>query len=724
MRRALCRFIRLWPIITVFSVLPARYALAQGLSYNGEISFSAADSETQLRTTGQRVKSDSYTIEQRHNLNLTKIIYPYLTFNTGMYFDSINSTTKSEGAKSELEDRTLRPFVGLNLTNPLYQGGLTYRRIETNQVSPQAPNRESFQDELDATLGWTPRELPQVSLHYNYRHFNDHPETFDTIDKLLQVLSSYTPWRELRLDYNYTRADREDRVGNFNTLEQTHFARINYAQGFWDGRLAVNGGYNIWYDTLEFPGGGGGSAEVSVQRTQGLFSLDNTPQDGPALAVNDALIDGNLTASAGINLGLNGDQTTLANIGLDFGVAVDVDQIRLWVDRTLPTGISDSFSWSVYTSPDNTNLSTWTLVATVFPADFGAFENRFEINFAKVNTRFIKVVTAALSPLVPGSNNFPDIFVTEMQAFVTVSQGAFQNKTTTTDQNANLGLRARITEDTTVGYNVNYISREQDPLNTKSTQLENTLFLNHIINRIFSAGARFARTDASEDHEDTVTYNYNAFVKGAYLPTFDQTLTFSGTNLSEEDDSSDLFTLLLHNNAILYRGWSAFLDSGLNYNRPTGSDESERSVLLRVGTNFEPNRKFTLNLNYQLRQLYRPEKNAQADLNVDAFFVPTRTLSFNANFSLVERENTKTTTYQNYAVNWSPSPDGDLQFFFVYNETLNSESNDRRTTIGPGFNWTVSNHFYLEMFYNYTRERSNTLKVESNNVFAKLRMNF
>ena len=62
-----------------------------------------------------------------------------------------------------------------------------------------------------------------------------------------------------------------------------------------------------------------------MQRSQGLFSFDNSPEDGPALAVNNALIDGNLIASAGIDIGLGGDESVLTNIGVDLGLAVDVD---------------------------------------------------------------------------------------------------------------------------------------------------------------------------------------------------------------------------------------------------------------------------------------------------------------------------------------------------------------------------------------------------------------
>jgi hypothetical protein len=53
----------------------------------------------------------------------------------------------------------------------------------------------------------------------------------------------------------------------------------------------------------------------------------------------------------------------------------------------------------VWISSNNLN---WTLHQTILSAPFGAFDNRFELTFANVSTRYIKAVTDPLSPVVPG----------------------------------------------------------------------------------------------------------------------------------------------------------------------------------------------------------------------------------------------------------------------------------------------------------------------------------
>jgi len=719
MRRGDYLFIWLLPVVIFLSIFSAINVCAEGVNFRTELTYTNSDIENTNKSTGQKIKSNFYSFDQVYNFDVSKTIYPYLTFAAGTFFELLNSTSKTAGTKTDTEERLLVPFVQLNLNNPLYQAGIQYRRTQRNSQPPAGPNTENVREEINTSFGWLPSELPSLNLRYSHVHSYNDPKTQDEIQKLLYLASEYTAWEDLRFDYSYNRNETEDRLTDFTTLDQTHFGRVEYSNDFLDRLLSLNTSYRIEYNSLEFTTGG--SSDVALQRSQGLFSLDNTPQDGPALPPNGALIDGDVFASANIDIGLGGDETTLTNIGLDFGFTTSVDQIRLWVDRRLTTGIANSFSWAIYTSPDNRDNSTWTLATTVSPAVFGDFDNRFEIRFPAVTTRFIKVVTTPLSPAIPGSANFPNIFVTEMQAFVTVSRQA-QDKRTSTEQYYDLSLRARLSEKTVIGYSLNYTLQERDPSDDERSQLSNDLFMSHIFNEIFSTSARVSRTDTSENNDDTVTHTYSALLRGNYLPTFQQILSFSGTNEKEEDDSSDDFSVVLRNNANLYRGWSAFVDSGFNWNRPLASDTVEKSVLVRAGTNVEPHRKLTINLNYQLRKNVEPEKNTDADFNLEAFFTPFTTLSINARLNVTQREETR--TLQNYVVNWSPFPDGTLQFFFTYNETLQSEENARQRTIAPGLSWTIGSHIFLDITYNIITDESDTQKTEANTFVSNVRITF
>ena len=722
MYRAAFLFIKLLPVILFCNTFLAWDARADRISFNGDIIYQNVDSKTTNKLTGQKIDSTTERIDQRYNLDLSKTIYPYLSFRAGGIFESNRLTTESEGTKTKTKETLLQPLVEIRLDNPIYLGSLKYRRSEIHRDTTDLPDTEDINDQYTALLGWRPLDLPDIVMRYTYNHFYDDPETTDFTDKLLTLESKYT-WRQLGFNYSYTRTETENRLTNFDTKDQTHFGRVEYTHNFWDGRLAFNTAYRINYGIFEFSGAS--SAEAPLLRFQGLFSLDNTPEDGPELGVNDALVDGDLEASSGINLGTNGDELTLTNIGVDLGSPVPVNSIRLWVDQRLSSTVADSFSWSVYSSPDNADTSTWTLVATVSPAPFGVFQNRFDISFPGVVTRFIKVVTRPLADSVPDASSFPDIFVTEMETFGTVTTSGGQNKTKSIDTTYDLNLTGQVTDQTVLGYNLRYNYRDQDPgSNNRRTELENEMYLNHVFNKIFSTTARLSRLDSEQFDIKTVRYAYSFLVKGSYLPTFGQTLSLSGTSENLEDDSSDNYSLILRNNAILYRGWSAFVDVGYNWDRPALSDIKEKSLLFRAGTNFEPNPKLTFNLNYRQREILKPERNTRYEGTLEVFFLPVRTLSFNARLSMVNQTGSNTQTTQNYTASWSPFPDGALQFSFAYSETIVSEEDRRDTTIGPRLDWTFAEHFLLNASYSWQESDTNTQKIESKNFFSEFRFVF
>lgn len=722
MSRTISHLTRALPTLLLLGMLLPSSSHAQGtVNFRGELNYTDTDNTVKIKSTGEKVDSESYRLDQRYSLDLTKTIYPLLGFSGGASFELNKRESKTEGNKSTAEERVLNPYAQLTLNNPLFPAGLNYNRLQRDVDITGIPNIESVRDEWGFSLGWRPVGLPEVNLRFNRIHSYDDPETTDEVQTSYLVSTEYS-WKSLETNYYYTRTDLDDRLGNFDTVTQTHLGRIQYGHNFLGGRLSFFTNYRIRYSSFKLSDDDE-TADVPLQRSQGLSSSDNTPEDGPALAVNNALIDGNLTASAGIDIGLGGDETTLVNIGVDFGATRNVDQIRIWVDRRLSNSVANSFSWDVYTSPDNVDNSTWTLVATISPAVFGTFENRFEISFSAVNTRFIKVVTRPLDPIVPDAANFPNIFVTEMQAFISVAGQEVDNKITEIEHKYDFSARAKITNNTDVGYNLNLIDRSEDPSNRDFTLLTNTIFGNHVFNRTFSASASLAREDETDDGENTVTYNYGLFLRGAYLPTFNQTLSFSGRSEKQEDDSSDDIALALRNNAILYQGWSAFLDSGYNWIRALNSNETQQVIFLRTGTNFQPHRRLTINANYLLREFIDPKQPSQYDINLDVFLLPFNTLSLNGNFQWTKRTGS-VRSFQSYIANWSPFPDGSLQFFFRYSESFRSEANERDRNVGPGLSWTISRHFSLEAAYNFITSENDTQEVETNRLSANLKANF
>ena len=81
-----------------------------------------------------------------------------------------------------------------------------------------------------------------------------------------------------------------------------------------------------------------------------------------------------------------------------------------------------------------------------------------------------------------------------------------------------------------------------------------------------------------------------------------------------------------------------------------------------------------------------------------------------ATIDLSTQANQKTLVRQNYGFNWSPFPDGALQFRFNYNENLTTDGTKERI-INPGVRWNISKRSYLDLSYQKNISRSISQKV-------------
>ncbi len=709
-------------ITLILTILPLS-AWSDGINFNSRLASVTSSSKTTLKSTNEQIDADFNSFDQRYNLDFSKSLFPYLTFTAGAFYQLNESTASNQDLETEIKQDRLSPFLEMNLSNPYYKAGLAYRKTMVEEQTTGLAETRSERDQYTATMGMTPMGLlPRWNLVFTRSITADEPETVEQQEDLFNFTTQYTLLSDLNLNYSYTRTDTDNRLRNFSTTEQNHFGRVAYAHNFLKNRLSLNSGYSINYNTLEFPGTA--TVDVPLLRSAGLSSIDTTPTDGPALVATPALIDGNLNASAGLDVGLGGDESTLTNIGLDFGFSVDVNIIRIWVDRRLTDQIANSYSWSVYTSPDNLDTSTWTLVATVAPASFGVFDNRFEITFPTVNTRFLKVVTRPLLPSAPGASAFPNIFITEMEALNSKSGVAITDQTTSINHNFNLNLQGRIGQKTTMGYNLYYTLRTEDPSDLERNQVTNGFYLNHIFNPTFSVNANIQRTDESDFNYKSENSVSSAGLRAGWLKTLNQVLTYSRRTSSDELGDTLQNSLILRTNAILYHGWDAFLDLGYNWDEDADSNQST-SRIIKGGTNIAPADTLTINLNYTYKETEQQDLQAdtltETQIDLQGFYVPFPNLSLFAKISIVDKP-TLSDTFQNYSINWSPFAQGDLQFFLNYNEILRSENNQTEKTFGPSARWTIGRNLTLDLSYTLGAMENVLLKTDTESFSAEFKI--
>jgi hypothetical protein len=121
----------------------------------------------------------------------------------------------------------------------------------------------------------------------------------------------------------------------------------------------------------------------------------------------------------------------------------------------------------------------------------------------------------------------------------------------------------------------------------------------------------------------------------------------------------------------------------------------------------------------------RPSSSTSTHLgDVTLSYNPFRTLYLVAALEVSAETGQKIRTTQNYGVNWSPFPDGALQFRFNYNETIESAGNEKSRIIGPGVRWYITKRSYLDVSYQMITTESSSVKTDSNLASANLRLFF
>jgi hypothetical protein len=575
---------------------------------------------------------------------------------------------------------------------------------------------------------------------------------FDT-DRIIQnattdfiTLSSIYTYKGLDIRYQGTYTDTTDKLNHFETTDMIQTGRITYTDSFLDRRVSLNSSYNITYDETKTSSTGatvtvGGTISSQIFPFAGLFLITDMPATG-ALSPDPALIDGNLTVSSGINIGLPGlgGDTRPRNIGLDLLNATEVNELFVWVDRDLSSAstIANSFSWDIYTSSDNL---TWTFSTTIPSAPFGPFQNRFDINFPNVTARFIKLVVKPLSPIIPGASSFPNIFITELQAFLKkpasqVVTGA-SAKVTRVAQIFNTDLRARILNIPTLYYDASFFFNRTDPSGQQTYTLSNGLSANHRFSPIFSGDARVAIENGTQQeiengrqhNESRIAYVYNASIVATPLRTLRDILVFSGQTSKIGGRSSDNYSIFLNNTATLYQGIDINLNGGLNFSTAETGVSSTNTTLI-FGANIVPHRTMTLSLNFVNTTTDQSGGGIPAsstytrreDFSIS--YIPFNTLHLFASVQILDQKDQKLQINQSYGLNWSPFPDGALQFNIAYNETHNSLDNSKSRIFTPGVRWNITSRSYLDVSYQMINSSSKSQTSDSNGVSAILRTFF
>jgi hypothetical protein len=705
--------------------------LADSVRGTLDLNYSTLTSKT-TDATGFTTKTDTTSYNPRFTLNIDKTIYPNLRLIAGGIAEKIvtDSETNDQDTKTTLA--RIRPFIDLRLNTPFYTAGVGYSRREETVKTSGVPSITDVNEEYNAILGWRPVGFPSWELRYRRANTFDEDRSFQDINQDFVSLISKHVYKAFTIDYLGTYTKTRDNIVDLETENLLNSAKLGYASTFFNNRVSLYTTYNYTHQKVNTVTAGSGLVSLQIFPLQGLFTIDDTPSDGPPLGPAPALTDGNLTASTGINIGVPppGGDDRPRNIGLDFGITTDVNQLLVWVDRELPVTISNSFSWQVFTSPDNLN---WTLIATIPSAPFGQFENRFEVNFPNATARFVKVVvsplTQAEAALVPTFANPNAINVTELQAFVRTPAADVQGSAKRTSQIYNLDTKTRILDFPTLFYDLSYFLNKVDPSGQKRTTLSNGFSGIHRFSRIFSTTAKVAREDGQEQDEKRVAYVFNAAVNADFLRALRSSLVVSGRDEEVDGRPSNNYSVILNNTAELYKGIDVNLNGGMTFSKEETGGRQQGTLFNFIST-ITPRRDLTLNLNYSDTITRRSGGGRESSTGhtqrgeVTVSYNPFRTLNLLGRIEIIAQTGEDTRITKNYGLNWVPFPDGALQFNFVYDEEIRSEDNSLNRIIAPTLRWNITKRSYVDLTYQIIKSETDTQKADSKVISSNLKIFF
>lgn len=707
-------------------LLPVPAARAQQASGYAELTAGRSDSQNE-DATGQRSDSQNDLFLQRYSLDLQWRLYPNFSILAGGLFERDAATTTIDGMESASTRRRIRPYLTAALRAAIYSAQFGYYRTE-DDVSSGGLSSGNVQEVYNTSLGWRPDQFPSLTFRYlRTNTFDPDRRALDTIDDSFDVVSEYQPVDTLQVYYRGALQNFEDRIEDNTVRRTSHAGRLTYGDTFWNRRVQVGAEYDINHRTTEITAGGGGDIVSMLFPIAGLAVISDMPADVVLLPA-PALIDNDRTVPSGINIGLPppaGDDRP-RNLGLDFGIAATANTLFVWIDRQLPQNIAATFTWDIYTSADNI---TWTLQQTAAPATFGPFQPRFEISFAEVSARYIKVVTRPLSVTVPSADQFPDIPITELTAALRTPAADVEGRSSQTSQFFSSSVQTRILDTPSLYHELSYFVRQVGDAPSTST-LSNGLSLRHAFNEVYSTAARVAREDSRESEGDRTTYQYSASLRAVPLRTLQSSMVFSGRSSDIDGRTSRSSSLFLYSTAELYRGINANLSLGTSTATAEEGDQTDRTQVNAVAT-LVPHPTTTFNLIYQnisarhhggmlLEDQDLGMRSRQASLS----YRPVATLYMYASYRMESQAGHDDRFLRNYSVSWAPFPDGSLQVQIRFDESYQSELQSLSRTWSPRVRWNITDRFYVELAYEQAKYDSELVSRMIDSLTANMRIYF
>jgi hypothetical protein len=705
---------------------------AEGLSAYVEEDYTNVSARS-TDQTGRTTHSTTDEIAQHYRLMFDKTLFPFVRVDAFGLFEKTNDWITTDGVPSKADEWRAGGSAHLRLGPPILGGDLGYdRRDDSTGSSLTAARVHTVSEIYSAHAGWRPADWPSIDLRLSRTdNYDVNRQLADNTNDQVLVTSEYSAFRQLRLGYNLNYQHGTDRLTTTVTNSLVNTARAYYSDTFNAGRTAVQASYQLNSRTSETMAQGVGGVVTTPQLpAAGLSLVEAFPAvpETDTLVQNPALVDGNLTVSASVNLGfsvaLAGD-SNFRDLGVQFtDPTTPVNTFWVWVDRPLPADIAGTFAWSAFSSDDNVN---WTRVNVAAPVVFSPFQNRFEITIDQTRARYLKVVTRPLAAAITADRRFSDIFVTELQPVLVVSAQSVRGSASTTVQTATGSLRHELLANRLLVYDLNGI------LNTgtggSSYTIQTGLTLERRLAPALLFSSRVARQDTGQSSsgqpgQHSGLFQYGASLVATPLATLTDSLTYTGQYAQTPRGTGELNSVTFVNRAQLYRGIDALASAAYSYNvLDTGQTAQGPTVIASLS--LVPNRILALAGSYYLSRTHQsggnlPEQdidNERVDGTVTLSPFPALYLSATVTRVI---QGTVPTTLATLSGTFSPFPDGTVLLRSSYVETFDTSQHAKSGVGTAGLRWNISPRAFLDVSYSIIDSSSNAGSGESRSFLATL----
>jgi hypothetical protein len=503
--------------------------------------------------------------------------------------------------------------------------------------------------------------------------------------------------------YSFTGRIDEDKISEVEREEPTHFVGVDISRKFWQDKITVSGdlGFILTESTLESTGVP--SRLTVFPPDEGLSSVGAAP-----LSTNGALIDGNLTSSAGIDIDDPAFQGS--NIVARYNSDQALFKIHLYVNTTVTKSVIDTLAigWELSTS---NNGITFSAPQPIVPVYEEIPFKRFVFTFSERSARFFRLVNT-LSP-----NTGLPIEVTEMEPLGFVL--ATPRQSFTTEQSRNFGgLRISFTprEDLTASYNVSFSRTEDITFGRDTTSIGQGAnigyeFIPEYLHISASFGTTSSETSGQEEFSNT---SYALTLSSRPLPTLRASLGLRRSEgLTDGDTTSRTDSLSLGGSMSLYRGLDLSLRTSLDASKDFVNDSDTDSASFSGTIRLQPWKPLIVSANGSYTQSVTDQQGVE-DTTTSESLIANVSWNVTRKSFVSGRIAILPDVSQSYIFTWLPIRGMQMSVRTGFAED--------RENYGADINWRFLRRFNFSVGYNTTK--NDATDTEINSLFARGNINF